>query len=1046
MASLKSKIDFAKANASSTTTCTPATVVALKELLACDSETTASKANLTARKVKSIVDSSKPRTAAATRASGRAASSTKADLLTAKDKVALATHVINVTIKSLGEYKHSVPAPAPTPSKQNVVARRGGPQRGSTSTPLSPLRARPLNRVTTCPSAPTKQAVVPFTAPHSTGCLSTVECARISFACLRAVKGPVKVGQKDFQLEHGMLTLIARLLALNMQEAALKEMRILKRRLDGQAPTAEGIAKAGLADLLEYRSAIAEEKLQIVISCQLQVLKFAAAAKNPSYTESLMSVLDESHPSSPLRLLSRLAKVVGADETKTSRHLGSLSQVILSLAPSVSSKEDGVAAEARLSVSPLTAFGLQSLAFKTQLRWWKEAKHHGDVDKDVLSPFFRCVRCLVRRQKNDSALAYSKISASFDDIMQLIRSLGYQVATSSGSPALSLYQVLGSTAFLARQYEDAHKWYKMLKDLTSSQETSLVRTYSISAFVVAVALKKQKLDADVAQLVREVLDGLEGCLTGTISELNELLESLSQARRSVVNLLMNNMDSGSEPSISKELLQLLRSFILRYPRFVLRWLGTPPGKDAPAKQGLQFEQRRQVLRQSINQTLDSALMLVKCCLQEDPATAWQPLDDVLQDCTSLLNALYDPAALPVKAGQLGSYYVKVSSLYYAKVSQLNKAAEKSKEASKQLLQALSRSIEVVKDRPPAEQEQAQLSAKLELFADHCRRSGRTEDAARTLRSICTQMSEEGVLSYVAASLATQSASVAWRATEKSSTLSRTLRTLARLDKSWTDWTFFLPEVERAAVLEHLMHVRPDDVAESGPLRLHDPSPSALLRLYTLEKYPIRRFRVLLEIYYQNLGDDEETRQIGQLVEQTLEHLEAKDYGEDVSLAAFMPHLGAQRDSIVALADHGSPRALFLLKKAVSTWDSLVSQCQTGDRLSAVLGDPGHLLDHLQPLFQYAGLRGEPWLQISILKLSSAVLKLQSKSGADGLVLGQALLAKQFVSVGSFSQALDALEQAKGLLAQDDTISRRVRSELLLAEAEYLVGVGNNAEA
>ena len=59
----------------------------------------------------------------------------------------------------------------------------------------------------------------------------------MAFAALRAAKGPIKPDQTDFQLEQGIAVLVGKLIGLGLYEQAVKELRILQKRLDVHAPT-----------------------------------------------------------------------------------------------------------------------------------------------------------------------------------------------------------------------------------------------------------------------------------------------------------------------------------------------------------------------------------------------------------------------------------------------------------------------------------------------------------------------------------------------------------------------------------------------------------------------------------------------------------------------------------------------------------------------------------------------------------------------------------------------------------------------------------------
>ncbi|KAL7948376.1 peptidase family C50 domain-containing protein [Trichoderma barbatum] len=1042
MASLQAKVDAVKAAVSSISSCTPATVVALKELLLPEPE--------------SQPPRPKPRsTKAAAATKTKSSAGSDAEALSTRERAALATHIINVTLKTLSEA--AKPPSSSTQSKQNGDLREeAGRQslRRSSSSPLSPAQPRALNRLVTSSSVEANQTKPPAPA-QSTGCLATVECARIAFSALRAIKGPTKPDDADFQLETGMSALTGKLMALGMHDQALKELRVLKRRLDSifngtQASSAKSGSEtttttAAIADLLNLQGSITKQSLITITGYQMQVLKLIAATKKPSHIEVILPYLADSYASSPFNLLSVLAKDGAKEAAKAARQMASLSQVLLSLAPSISSQEDAVATEPRLSPSPDAAFELQSLAFRIQLKWWKLAGHKGHIDNDVLSPFSRCLRAYTRRQRLDKASVYQTVSESYNTITQLIYAQKYRPATSFDSPLASIHQILGSAAQAERRYTEAQRWFQELKSsLASGQDSSVLRC-SVSARILAVALKKADLDRTIEPLLCEVIEGLDGSLSGTIAELNELLESLSLARRSVVGLLMTCLgpNAAAESTVPNELVNHLKTFVLKYPRFVRRWTGLPPSKDAPPKQVLQFDQRRQLVAQSVGQTLDATLMVIKCDIQSDDS-GWQATDDVLQHCVSLLECMTASTLSTTKIDNLGTYSVKISSLYFSIFSQLRKKSNRSKEENKHLLKALHRSIDVVKDSTEAEKEKAQLSTKLEVFADLCKTSGRTDDAVQTLRYVCSNMAENGALADVAVALSTQSPAKAWVMSDKVSLMSRTLRSLAKIDNSWNEWTFPLTEAERAAVLEHLMHVSlPGSLASSQPLGLYDAGVAALLRIYSLEKYPIRRLRVLLHVCYQNLGEEEQLAKAFSLAEETWEHIETKDQAEDASLAHFAPHLQAYFMSIFALArEDGS---MSMVNKAIDTWKSMIGNCQTQDELFAMIDDPQGLLDHLRSLHQLAGLRGETRLQLAIAELNIALSRVfvgSTEASGDGLVLSHSQLAAQYVNIGLFPQALRTIEQTRELLDRYDGLSRQVLAQFYLSQAEYHTGMGD----
>ncbi|OBS21006.1 hypothetical protein FPOA_07346 [Fusarium poae] len=1045
MASLQVKADAVKTALTDTSTCTTATVVTLKELLLLDADnsTTAPKTTTTNSKTKRAAPG-KTQTA-----------KSNTEQLPSKDRAALATHVINICIKSLNEAaKPSVPTtPGKRQASQSDLKKASGPRtlRRSLSAPLSPLQPRTLNRVATSPNVTSK--ATSQLPQQSTGCLAVVECARAAFLFLRSTIGAVQPTQTDFQLENGMSAFIGKLLTLGFQDQALKELRILKRRLDaGVGKTTKPASSEGqtaaqvIAELLDYGDKIPDNLLSVVTGCQFQVLRWISHSKKPHHIEAALPFLEESHVSSPVRLYERLGAQDKKETQKAARQLASLSQTILSFAPSVSSKEDQVATEIRLSPSPTSAFKLQVLCFKAQLKWWKMAGHRGSIDDDILSPFSRCVRAYTRRHPSANGPTYDLIATSFQELMDFMGSQKSQAKTSSESPLTLLYQLLGVAAQTDRKYEAACQWFQTLKGVLNPDEESAIRIFSVSARLLAALLKQSKYDTKTKELVQEVTESLEGSLSGNITDLNELLDSLSLARRSAVGLLVSNSkDSKSKNSTVNSIMQHLKTFITKFPRFGRRWLGAPPGRDASTKAILQFDQRRETLMQSISQIIDGALVVINSDIQND-STSWKQLDEVLMDCNKLVDSVVDPTTSIARTEQLSGYFVKISSLYFARYNQLRKDLGKSKQINKEILQCLSRSIEIIQDRPMAQQEKAQITTKLELFADLCKAGNRSEEAIKTLRSICTNMIEEGALVKVTATLDSQPPSVAWNVDERAETLSRTLRSIAKLDQSWNDWAFFLQENERAAVLEHLMQIVGDVTFKGEPLKLYDSSVQSILKIYTPERFPIRRLRVLLQLLFQVIGEENEMEQITKLIEEPLQQLDNEAYGEDSSLVRYIPHLRTLEKSVSALAVTDAPLPVPVLRDAIASWRLMTESCKSRSELYEQIDNPDGLVLHLQSASQFASLRGEHGLQLEILELSAPLSKILTEPTYNNVILNHTLLASQHLNIGHFAEAKETLDATKKLLDQAEGVSRGLVAEFYLTEAEYYSGIGDINEA
>ncbi|CRK29835.1 hypothetical protein BN1708_015680, partial [Verticillium longisporum] len=1075
MTSLQNKVDAVKAAITPTTTCTSATTVLLKDLLIAESDhhtspppppsTTTTTASSNAASKPARGASARPKTPSAARQRATTTTTTKTTAarqpkpendLSSKEKAALATHVVNAGLKALTE----TPKPAtttppsqptePAPRKRSDAEPRRGLRRSS-SMPMSPLQPRALNRVSTSPMLPKTgtgrpQSAHGAAAPSSSSsfasaCLPLVECLRVSFACLRSLHAAGKVTLPEGQLEAGMSSFVTKLLGLGLQDHALRELAVLKRRLaqlDATKPSTKtdkaAVAAAAAshantlatnpADLLDYGAIKASGAiLGLVITSQLHALRLVAAAKKPAMIEAAVPFLGD-HPSSPMNLLSRYAKESAASKNKSARQLEQFSQLILSLPPSVSSKEDTLATENRLSCSPTAALQLHSIGFEYRLCWWAMAGHEADVDGDLMLPLSRCMAAFVRRCSTPTPAAFQVARGAYTRITDLCAQQRLLPSTSASSPLAAIYQTLGTLAQSARLFTEAATWLTLVKGHLDPQQSSAAKRCSVAAQLLAVQAKREDTPTEeLGSLLKEIIGELKGTLKGDSAELEELMINLTAARRSTVGLLVHK-----ESSLPRHMTASCHDFVLQFPHFALRWMGKAPARDADAKHTIRYDQRRQTLLATATQIMDSAFVVLKAKISKDDMP-WTQLDGTLQDCLTLLEHLGETNLLQ-KSDGANTYPVKVSSLYYYHADRVQRSSGgggSEKEDGKAVLRPIKRSIEAVADRSPREKERAQLVKKLERFSELSRASGRLAEARDARKAICTNMVEDGVLAAVAASLNDKAPALAWRADAKTEALSRTLAAMVKLDQAWSDWTFFLAELERAAVLEHLIQIIVSDAAKgsggsSKPTGLSSSVPDALLRLYSLERFPVRRLRTLCLLLAMSMGEQREFQSLRVQVDATLDACRSRTFGDDASLAKFLPHFEAYLASMIALIDTDPASATQDLEAPVAAWRAMIARCTSVDDMYACIDDPEQLLRHFGSVEAFANLRGDDALRLAVLELSTDLTRLMTSSSINAVLLSHSALADHYLDLGHEAKAKDILARAALLAAPDESKS------------------------
>lgn len=1044
MASLRDQAEIVRAAVTSVATCTPATTVLLKELLLSretDTSLTAAKESKSAKgprsaKTKNNVPTSKAKKAPAE----------EKPELSEKEKALLASHVINATLKSLGDTSKTLPLPTPKKpaAEENDLAKTPSRRRirRSNSAPMTPMQPRSLNRVSTSPETMRKPISKP--APNaSTGCLSTVECARVAFAALRSLQSANKVTLPELQLEAGMSSLVGKLISLGLMEHALKELRFLKRRLEELTGTEKKAAKTApstlsLAEIMDFRDNKASAQvLNLMITTQIQVLRILSTLKKAADIDAALPFLRASNKSSPVNLLILSGRTSAGEATKAARQLETVSQLLLTLAPSIATSEDEAASESRLSICPSSALELQTIALHTRLCWWRLAGHKADVDRDVLSPLSKCLAAYVRRSHETEPSSYKTCLAAFNSIYSQALDQGLDASKSSKSPLASIYRVLGRLARDSGHHIEAAPWIERLNEMIDRNRDSAAKCFSTSALLLAHRLRIAWSYPSQDALLKEVLEGLQGSLRGDGTELDELLDSLVMVRKSATLILIGHVTDGEGKKFhaSKEVTELLESFILRVPRFCLRWLGNRPSSTDNTKEFLRFEQRRTVVSGSASQVLDSAFMLAKATIDEKRLN-WDKLDQLLQDCLNLLNNLGPVGSVD------SSYYAKISHLYYMQHA-IFIAAEprpiKGGTTFAYALKALRRSIDCVKHRPSKEREKAQVYFKLERISELYKTAGKTEYALASLQTLRDILIEDGALTAVAQALKTQPPRRAWALTPRIESLSWSIRAIARVEKIWIDWTTHLNEPERLAALEFSLEC---GISKKGAVGINpwDPVVRVLLDACPAEHYPVRRLRILLRLLVANTGNEERVETVRANIEELLSNDDQASLGDDVGLKDCLLHFKALSASMIALAQPSPDYDQ--LEKSISTWQAILDSSKEAADLDQRIDDMSSLLEHLQSVADHARLSNHNTLLLTALQLAADFGRKSTELDPSLELQISAALALQLTNVGQSAKAAAVLEQAQQSFEKAQSSSKEELVRFLLSRAEYYIEIGN----
>ncbi|KAL1901332.1 separin protein [Sporothrix stenoceras] len=1128
-ATLQVHVDAVRNAVASSSTCTPATVVSLKSLLLRDADSQQQGPTIATKSARGA-PRSRPPTAASSRpgtaAAKRRPAATRDDArqadaqpsLSDKEKAQLATHVINAALKALAEAAKSTtstetqPLPPKTPSRVQQLSTTGdevplnstarGDLRRSMSAPMTPLQPRTLNRVST---SPLKTASKPSAAPAASNaqCLATVECARVAFSTLRTLQETKAVTLPELQLEAGMSSFVAKLLGLNMLDQACRELRVLKKRLQGPlaavptetssapstaplkptktskttstkattkalaqhstAQTAPASSAASLAtEILDYGdlSAVSMPTIKLIVASQLQALRILAALKKPAHIDLALPFLRRSCKSSPIQLVSMCIKSASANTTelqKMLRQMETLSQLLLALAPSISSKDDASAIEPKLSVFPLAAFELQALSLETRLRCWIMAKQNSaDADKDILMPLSRCLSTYARRGRvSGKTLSYSFCRGRFDQLMELIQGGQFVIARTSKAPLATIFQNLSAVARETGNIDDAIHWSSELFGLVNANDDSAAKCCSTSAQLLSLQLKSpaKKYAKDSQTLLATVLESIKGSLKGDTTELEELLANVCLVRKSAINLLINQQQNACSKTISQQFKLLLEAFVYQCPRFCLRWLGKPPAAKSSTKDFLRYEQRRQLLTQSIRHTLDSAFVVTKSMIEEG-RMVWEQLDSVLSDSLTVLEYLGDLKSVDSSS----SYYVKISHFYYLSYNVLRRKGGDN--ADRDALKALRRATDCIKNRPGSEREKAQLILKLERMAELARATGQIGEALGALQSIRSSLVDDGALNTVITALGKLSPSLAWAASDQADALSRTLVSIHRLEEVHMDWSVGLEDHDHAAVLEHQLHFIHFGHGSSSSsskssqsregLNLSHPCVEALLRIYYPTQFPIRRLRILIRLFSANIDKPDILADIIPQTKAALGLIESQGLADDASLAGYLPHYKSLANSLAGFSEGFSDMDAF--HASLSAWKTVLEANPTLAELELAIDDISEFQTHLTSIAEFMRAMGRDSAITRVLELSQCLSNIIDGSGDSRLYSLQPAhqsalaLSSHYLRMGDCAKAEKTLEEIRSQIDGSKTTPMTATISFHLSYAEYLIAVGRFDEA
>ncbi|KAF1947348.1 hypothetical protein EJ02DRAFT_430161 [Clathrospora elynae] len=1054
----RARTDKIKADLRTTSTCTNATVHALQDLLLRKGEEPTQKENV---RVKTQAVARRAGTTTATATASADAIKQKPCALAPREKYILATEVANKTLQTLADaLKSPLPLPASRrpstckPAPAEDVRKPARPRIGhtkSSSVSQKPLRERSVSQINNSPRKPAPRRSSSYSSLLSAGpdpgLIAIAECARTAFAYLGTPEATKVLGKdsQELQYENGVLVLIGKLVALGLDSLAVKELRMLKRRLEkylGQRVVAT--EKETLASLLDFATIDPKSPaVPLVANLQTYTLRIVAKLRRPRIVEATWEHLQLSNPSSPANLLWHTA-TASDGQAKAARQLESLAQTILTLCPSVSSADD----TNQPQPSAESVLLLQHLAFMIRKRWWSLVQHQGKEEQELLEPFGRCLVAFARRSQAAPSKKYKLAESLYADLM------GQRGDTATSA----ITKTLISLAQAAGLSDEALRWLGSSASSPASsasaakQTARVVRIATISLEAYLKGEKKPGLE----KTVTNALDTLNGSLGGPVADLGALFAEVNALRRMATRLLVaclsSPKDNAGRPCVEQHAVPVIAACV----HFSARFVGTALSEEADTKAQRTHDERMAIAWKCAKSIVDS---VTACCKQTTKTQEeWKELDKLLQECSHIIRRFeeeVDHGALSSAedATLVCSCTIKLSNAYWAVYLQLRRAHLD----PEYLVTAMQRSVGLVQTRSLPEQATGLLPMKLEQLGEALGNLDRAESSRNAFRQcIMTHISAD-TSQQLSDLAATSSLRTIFGSDGSFGVLVRVLKTYHHSFITFgirhSDEMAFYDDHElfpgaRGALLEWQLgfYIRTlsrnrqwDSKLDKSILDLVE----RLVELYTPKKYPVRHLRVsimLLQLTQNyphilskgfplpSVSPAENTRTAG---------------SEDGGLMTFDGHLKALYSLKSSMQQAYPPIEVF--QQCFTTWELLVNSASSWDALAARIDNIEEWLQELQASLEYINAKGEEYLALPLLHLLVKVLELQKSPNASELVTTLCTLGLQFLRLGYTGKAGLSLAKAEASIERH-TVSTEAKLRWHMAYAEYLLGIGNHTKS
>lgn len=1002
-----------------------------------------------------------------------------------QDRVTLATDVVNVTLKSLTE---AIRSPIPKETRSGKLSAKAG---ASLANALQPVCANIASKQSEGGRQP-RCSLFAASGSLLQGLRAQAECARVALSALRSFQTHKAMGRDlpYLQLEKGMSALIGKFIALGFDDLAMKELRILKTRLDqsisptsveqeAESPEEKQVPAKGetLAGLLQFQvPEVDSPLLELMVTCQLQALKLIASKSNCGGVEAAVKHIWLAVPYSPANLIELMADASAENRTKAARQLELLAQSIAALSAGRSVSQAVPDPGNSRKIPPHTNFSIQTLALEVRRRLWQFTGHRVEIQKELAEPFSRILGDYHRLSELPPNQKYESAITAFQSLFPLIETAKCMTSPESVSRELSrershehsllaIYQSLSDLAQECGNYEAAVQWIqRSLKPPTSNATSNASSSPRICTSLCRIAnlrlraFTKVRSDEELLDSLTDAICSLEGDIQGESRDLDDLLLALSSLRRQAFIVIQDHKKSIHKNStVASEVLEKCPELIFVMVKFLRRYLGRDSTHEEDDKAITRHSQRRRLVWNNAGALFETVAAMARLCLL-NPADEWGKLDVSLEECNKLAKTLVN--SRPHRPSEYIDHGLKelslvpLSNAYWYRYQYLKQKAA----ADQDIRRALFFSIDILKSRPCTERLAGLLPVKLERAGIVHEAARNFAEAARDYAEALRLQIEGGFLSLAADAAATRSVSEILSEKGDQCLLGRLLLAYPRValqanSQSPVVEAIFdslsLPSSHRGLILEQqltaVISIVRDQTMSVAICDVLQSLASAILTLYTDTEFPIRRLRAstrLLQLYFTN-STALEPEIMERILGSEIAFSDANHVGSDSGLHKFIAHLLSSRVLYLNLRD--KMLDLKALEDSLTSWSRILRSCCDYTALQSQVDDISEWKLQLDSLAEYLEMQGLGLLRVPVLHILIMINEIMTSTEPSTVVSLYSALGSEYVRLGYASQAGHALHRASKYMV-DSEISGQAILKWKLAYAEYALGLGDIIKA